>query len=183
MSWRNERSVEIPIVLKTVSETSSGKILEVGNVLSHYFNFPHDIVDKYETANGLINQDIVDFQAEKKYDLIVSISTLEHVGWDEEIRDPAKILRAIENLKNCLAPGGKLIVTLPLGLNRYLDELLRNGKINFTIQGLLKRISKGNDWVETDWPTSEKMKYGCPFLWANALFVGIYQKSASTTRI
>ena len=41
--------------------------------------------------------------ATDKYDLIVTISTLEHVGWDEEPRDPSKVLRAIENLKSCYA--------------------------------------------------------------------------------
>jgi hypothetical protein len=60
-------------------------ILEIGNVLSHYFPVNHDIVDKYEKADGVINQDVVHFYSPKKYDLIVSVSTLEHVGWDEDL--------------------------------------------------------------------------------------------------
>ena len=28
------------------------KILEVGNVLSHYFRINHDVVDKYENRQG-----------------------------------------------------------------------------------------------------------------------------------
>ena len=95
----NERAIEVPIVWKIVSEYSEGRILEVGNVLSHYFSVCHDILDKYEKADGVINQDVVNFWAPNKYELIVSISTLEHVGWDESPRDPNKILRAIENLK------------------------------------------------------------------------------------
>jgi len=59
-------------------------ILEIGNVLSRHIKLEHDILDKYETAKGVINEDIVDFKSEKKYDLIISISTLEHVGWDEK---------------------------------------------------------------------------------------------------
>ena len=57
---------------------------------------------------------------------IVSISTIEHVGWDETPRDPNKIPRALENLTTrCLAPGGEIVVTLPIGYNTYLDKLLK----------------------------------------------------------
>ena len=34
------------------------------------------------------------------FDLIVAISTLEHVGWDESPRDPAKAPRAVEVLRS-----------------------------------------------------------------------------------
>ena len=55
-----------------------------------YYKFEHDIVDKYEKKKGIINQDIVDYKPDKKYDLIISISTLEHVGWDETPRENYK---------------------------------------------------------------------------------------------
>jgi len=56
---------------------------------------------------------------------IVSISTIEHVGWDETPRDPKKIPLALENLATkCLAPGGEIVVTLPIGYNTYLDKLM-----------------------------------------------------------
>ena len=82
-TWRTERAVEIPIVCQVIGERK-GKILEVGNVLSHYFNFEHDIVDKYEKGEGVNNQDVTTLDLKDKYDLILSISTLEHVGWDEK---------------------------------------------------------------------------------------------------
>jgi len=56
---------------------------------------------------------------------IVSISTIEHMGWDETPRDPKKIPLALENLIECLAPGGEVVVTLPMGYNIYLDKLLK----------------------------------------------------------
>lgn len=70
-------------------------MLEVGNVLSHYFPIHHDIVDKYEVCPGVINQDIADFLPQEKYDLILSISTVEHVGWDEQPQEPTKLLQVI----------------------------------------------------------------------------------------
>ena len=92
-TWKNERAVEIPIILDKIQfyHYQGGRILEVGNVLSNYVHFQHDIIDKYDKSEGVINQDVVDFQPAEnendKYDLIVSISTIEHVGWDETPRD------------------------------------------------------------------------------------------------
>ena len=177
-TWRNERAVEVPIIWKIVTRSKSQgmHILEVGNVLSHYFSIQHDVLDKYEKAHGVINQDIVDFQPPKKYDIIVSISTLEHVGWDEEPRDPEKILRALENLKtNCLAAGGKIVVTLPLGYNTEMDRLHRGGKIRFTKQCYLKRVFGDNKWIEVDWDDVKEAKYNNPFPAANGLVIGIIE--------
>jgi hypothetical protein len=91
-TWKNERAVEVPIIWDIVREhyRQGKRVLEVGNVLSHYFRIFHDVLDKYEVAEGVINQDVVDFKPAWKYDLIVSISTLEHVGWDEEPKEPEK---------------------------------------------------------------------------------------------
>jgi hypothetical protein len=123
-TWHNERSVEVPIVMEMVRKYRGRNFLEVGNVLSNFFRFEHDIVDKYETARGVINEDVVDFESDKKYDLIVSISTLEHVGWDENPRDDMKIPRAIENLKTLIkSRGGTILITLPLAHNRDLDRI------------------------------------------------------------
>jgi trans-aconitate methyltransferase len=176
MSWRIERSVEIPIVWQMVEKTRQKRILEVGNVLSHYFTVRHDVVDKYEKADGVLNCDIMSFRPEQPYDLIVSISTLEHVGYDEEIEDPTKCVRAVEQMKSCLAPGGTLAITAPLGYNKNLDRLLREGAIPFTSQALLKRISRRNDWVEANWEDVKDARQDYPYLWANAVFVGIYRK-------
>lgn len=174
-TWTNERSIEIPIVCKFIKKYKDNEILEVGNVLSHYFKWDHDVVDKYEKAEGVINQDIVDFHPSKKYGIIVSISTLEHVGWDETPKDPKKIFPAIKNLKNCLMPRGKLIITIPLGHNPYLDELLKTEKLKFTENYYFKRISKGNEWIDLG-SNYCKAKYDHPYPSANVLFLGIYQK-------
>src|SRR5215207_4369431 len=98
-TWRSERAVELPIAWRRVRRTDATSTLEIGNVLSNYFPVRHLVVDKYERVPGVINEDVVDFSPPGKYDLIVSISTLEHVGWDPpEPRDPLKLLRAVDNL-------------------------------------------------------------------------------------
>jgi hypothetical protein len=174
-TWYNERSVEIPIVMKVVRRYQGRNILEIGNVLSNYFRFDHDILDKYENAKDVINADVVDFKPDKKYDLILSISTLEHVGWDENPRDNTKIPQAIENLKTLIAQGGTIIVTLPLGYNPHLDILLENRLVGFTKQYYLKRISKGNEWKEVSWKGVLDSEYNKPFAGANGLFIGIIE--------
>jgi hypothetical protein len=176
-TWRNERCVEIPIVWKVLVENQGKEVLEVGNVLSHYFPVKHDIVDKYEVFNGVINQDVVDFRPSKRYDLIVSISTMEHVGWDEDPRneskklgEPVKILRALDNLQECLTAGGIMVITLPVGYNPQLDKSLAEGKIGFTKRFCMKRVSR-NKWVEADWAGCRETRFGVPYTGANAIVV------------
>lgn len=173
-TWKNERGVEIPIFREILLRHQAARILEVGNVLSHYFPIHHDVIDKYEVAPGVINQDIVEFVPPEHYDLILSISTLEHVGWDETPREPDKLLRAIEHLRNqCLAPGGQIVASLPVGYNEFFDGLLHNGKSPFTQQHFLKRISKRNYWVESDWNGCKGVTYG-RFV-AHAIVIGTIQ--------
>jgi SAM-dependent methyltransferase len=132
-TWSNERAVEIPIVWKCVQAARGRSILEVGNVLSHYFAIEHPVVDRYEAGENVINQDVVSFASSERFDLIVSVSTLEHVGWDEgEPADPAKLVRAVENLRSHLKPGGQLVATLPLGYNPHLDALLAADALPFS---------------------------------------------------
>lgn len=180
-TWRNERSIEIPIIREKVQSFHGKRILEVGNVLSHYTPCQHDILDKYEKGRNVMNQDVVDFQPSEKYDLIVSISTLEHVGWEEVPQEPRKILHALENLKNkCLAPGGQIVVTLPLGLiglNPEMDKLLREGKLCFTKQYCMKRVSKSNEWIEIGWHEVRRTKY-TPSPYCNTLVIGIENAEA-----
>ena len=107
------------------------------------------------------------------YDLIVIISTLEHVGWDEKIKESNKILYAIENLKSCLADKGILIVTMPLGYNPYLDTLLKEKRIEFTKTHFMKRITSDNKWAETVWDDVKDAKFSYDPVFANGLIIGI----------
>ncbi len=177
-TWKNERAVEVSFVLDAIKRYQRKNILEVGNVISNYYDFRHDILDKYEKADDVINKDVVDFKPDKKYDLIVSISTLEHVGWDgNEPKEPHKVLHAIENMEACLVFGGEIIITVPVGYNSDLDKLLEERKIKFTKTHYLKRVTKDNKWVEADWKSIKDAKYNIPFRGANGIVIGIIDKS------
>ena len=162
----NERAVEIPIVWEMIKNSRGRKILEVGNVLSHYYDFKHDIVDKYERGCGVINEDIADFQPKEKYDLIVSISTLEHVE---------RLPLAMQNLKDCLNPGGKIIATLCLGYNPEVDKLLKENRLGFDRQYFLKRVSSDNIWQEVNYSDVEGIDYNYRGWTANGLVAGLIE--------
>lgn len=95
-SVNSERIIEIPFTFQLINKYRNGKILEVGNVMSNYFKFDHDIIDKYEIAEHVLNKDIIKFNTNKRYDLIISVSTIEHVGFDEPVRQKGKSLLAIK---------------------------------------------------------------------------------------
>jgi SAM-dependent methyltransferase len=175
-TWRNERAVEIPIVQHAIDNTLNGRVLEVGNVLGHYTQREHDIVDKYEPGANVVNVDILEFNTKEPYDLIVSVSTLEHVGWDDDERDPGKIIRAVEHLRSLIAPGGRAIITLPLGYNGYLDGMLSEEALAFDHQHYLVRVSR-TEWHEAEKAELGRPIYGRPFPGANAIVIGIIERS------
>ena len=175
LTWTNERAVEIPIVWDVVQRYRGRRVLEVGNVLSHYFPVEHEVVDKYEKAPSVINLDVVDFHPSGQYDLIVSISTLEHVGWDEDPQDPSKALHAFENLLDLLAPGGEIVITLPVGENTEIVRFAVDGVIPFTELVSFKRVSRENDWEGVDPLIARKVKMNDPYRHANAVLIGSYK--------
>jgi len=178
MTWENERCVEIPLIQKEMIDVKDMDVLEVGNVLSHYFDVGHEIVDKYEIAKNVINKDVVELDPERKYRLIISISTLEHVGWDEYPRSVGKIVMAIAKLRSMLSDDGKLILTLPLGYNLYLDELIYRSELDFDRIYFMKRIN-GNHWIEVTKEGVCGIKYGYPFRGANGLVMGVLESTKS----
>lgn len=175
-TWKNERTIEIPIIKKIIDQNDNLDILEIGNVLSHYFSISHDVIDKYEQGKDVINADVTEFKLNKKYDLIISISTLEHIGWDEKKRNFKKVLKAIDNLKAHLKNNGKIVFTHPLGYNPILDTYIKEGRLECRKKFLLKRISARNEWQEvTTEQIFEDIKYNTPFPYANGIVVGIIQ--------
>lgn len=174
-SWKNERTVEISIIGTLIRGANAKRILEIGNVLQNYSGaYHHTILDKYEIAPGVINEDIITFHPSEPYDIVVSISTLEHVGWDETPRDPEKLLRALTTIRErCLAPDGTAVITMPWGFNPYVDRWFREGRKLFDRVYFLKRMTADNQWKEVLFPEIENCIYGHPFPSANVVIVGV----------
>lgn len=172
-TWLNERRVEIPIMRDIISRNPTARLLEVGNVLSHYdCKISHPIVDKYERVSrrNLFTEDAETFAEGAPYDLIVSISTMEHVGQDESPRDSDKVFRTMRHLRSLLTPNGELIFTAPVGYSPSLDRLV-DGADGFVERSCLRRINVRNEWEEADWATIKEMKFHEPYPFANGLVI------------
>lgn len=176
-TWANERAIEIPLVLSRIKGIDVKDILEVGNVLSYYMDVKWSIIDKYEVDRKVINEDIASFNPKRKYKTIISISTMEHVGFDEEVKDEKKILRALDNLKNrCLAKGGSITITMPIGWNPNVDKLLLENKIVFDETYYFKRDRWDNRWTESSKEDALGTMFAKPYIGANGLVLGIIRK-------
>jgi SAM-dependent methyltransferase len=146
-TWLTERAVEVPVAQALVDGHAADRVLEIGNVLSHYRPQRHLVVDKYEQAPGAVNLDVLDLEGLGEFDLVLAISTLEHVGWDESPRDPGKAARAVTVLRSLLAPGGLLAMTVPIGYNAAFDAALRSGEVPLHRAVALRRDG-GTRWRE-----------------------------------
>lgn len=178
MTWACERCLEVPVGRFYLEQFRERRILEVGNVLSHYFPVRHDVLDKFERGKGIINLDIVDFAPDKPYDLVLSISTFEHIGFDDEASTPSdqKIRAALFACRNILAAEGKLVITVPIGYNPHLDRLIREQALGASREVYFVRTAFST-WTPADRSNALKKQYRRPFPYANALLVAEFTAS------
>ncbi|MEG4022205.1 hypothetical protein [Microcoleus sp. S13C4] len=205
-----ERAVEIPIAFNFLAGLQKpANVLEVGNVLSHYENHLSEtlgitsrrIVDKLEVEVGVDNEDLMDLPSDKKYDAIVSISTVGQIGQkgnasggygdQEENRDLEAPLKAIAKIYDLLAPDGKALITVPFGklidgewyIQFSKEYLYLLGKkygipkeaVSVNCLKLIDRETTDRGfnvlWEELDALELSYVEYGSPFSQANAIAV------------
>jgi hypothetical protein len=177
MTWACERCVEVPIAQSYLALVSSpDRVLEIGNVLSHYAPAQHVIVDKYEKGPGVINQDILEF-AKRPFDLILSISTFEHIGFDDSSSGSSskeKILEAVRHVRTLLSPKGLAVITVPIGYNPYVDEILDQNSWQANRALFLKRTAFTR-WEQTDLRNALPLKYKTRFPYGNAVGIAEFR--------
>ena len=135
------------------------------------------VVDRYEKFENVINEDIVEYKPEKKFDLIISVSTIEHIGIEGD-RNKAKY--AIDYIVNsCLNKNGRFVFTIPIGYNEYLDKQIFNNQISFSEKHYFIKFDR-NTWLEASEDQVLDSKYDfAPTafdLEATALFLGVIKK-------
>lgn len=166
----NERAVEVALALAALRWLPT-PLLEIGNVLSHYGVQGHTIVDRYEGGEGVLNVDIEAWTPDAPFASVVSISTLEHIGWDDEERDPEKARRVLQRiLDELLVPGGHLFLTVPLGHHPPLDQHILQGECRARVV-FLQRINAENEWREALAGDLGTPRYGYPFPNGNVVAV------------
>lgn len=161
----NERAVELPVACAWLA-AQDGAGLEVGNVTSHYWPPRHRIVDLYERARGVENVDLFDVRG--CFDWVLSISTLEHVRWDTTPRDAVGAFAALRRLDSLRRPGGRMLITVPMGHHPHLDAQLLAGRSGAWRECTLVR--DGDGWVQT--PEPEWRPYGDTTSWADSVWIG-----------
>jgi hypothetical protein len=172
ITWVTERVLEVPIGLHCLKRAGPAQTLEVGNVLGHYIQPGHTVLDKFERAPGIVNEDILEFRPGRKFDLIISISTFEHIGYEDDgPSDPEKIRAAIAACQRLLSPQGRLVITVPFGYNASMDQYIAEGRI-LPAKATFYEKTTNLDWKETSKSEALKRKYARPYSYANAIMVG-----------
>jgi len=133
------------------------------------------VVDKYEQSPGIHSIDFLEFHLPKLFDGFISVSTLEHIGWDEEPREIDKVKYCIEKIRECVTSTRRVFVSFPLGYNDYLDGLVRNKELPFEKTASLVRVDEDQNWKEVELHQALKpeYRYGSRFPCANACFFGL----------
>jgi hypothetical protein len=170
-TWRNERAVEVPIALGYVEEAPGARMLEIGNVLSHYGPITHRVLDRYERGANVLNVDFDTWSPEEPFDRIVSVSTFEHMGRDEKPRRDGKALRAFEKVAEFLSESGSALITFPVGWNEALDQAAGESAALLGRTRALSRLNRQNEWAETQVEEALSRSYGSAYPYANAVIV------------
>jgi hypothetical protein len=175
----SERRIEIAIGEHFLKRNYGKYVLEVGNTLVQYIGGMHTIVDLTDSTFGAHRMDIMDFHPDDPFEVIVSISTVEHVGFDEDDHDPDKGERAIAHMKSMLAPGGCMLLTWAINYNVNLDERLFAGRIPMHENLFYRRVDAANNWEPCTESEVRECQFFKPFKYANGLYVGYYYQNES----
>lgn len=146
----NERAIEVPIALAFLNH-QTGAGIEVGNVTRHYQpESTHAVVDLDEVAGGVLNEDVRTWTPERPFDWLISISTVEHVGWPRPwphpgVAEPHAATETLDRFRRFVRPGGPMLVTAPLGFNPGLDVALLDDPPEGSSTML---TDDGHDWYE-----------------------------------
>ncbi|MBP7928042.1 hypothetical protein KAZ57_02755 [Patescibacteria group bacterium] len=171
VTWLNERVLEVPIFKHLLSSCGDNtSILEVGSVLGNYTPIFHTVVDKFSRDIDVVNKDILDFYPKTKYKLVLSISTMEHIGVDDTVNDPRLAIKAISHvLENCLLNEGVFWFSFAFGYNPTLDDYVLS---NFSQSSWFFHRIGVTEWCPTVDPVLiQSAKYDAPFKLGNLLCV------------
>ncbi len=170
VTWTNERAVEISYAKMLLQKFEDSEVLEVGNVVRKYRSGRWLVCDKYEKKKGVLNKDVCDLSGIGKFNLILTISTLEHVGFDEPVYKEDGFVEAVAALRSLLLKNGELHCTVPLGYNPNVDQALQKNTAGFdTIRYFVRE--RWLDWRETASEHAFDRLYGHPFPCANAIAI------------
>jgi hypothetical protein len=172
-AWRSERAIELGLGLAALEAHSSENVLEVGNVMPLAGRAGHTVVDKYERAPGVINEDILDFSPGRHYALALSLSTVEHIGWDEVPQEPEKAWAAVNTISDLVERQGSLLITIPIGCHTQLEANFVGDATPFDNVLLLVKRSRLARWEKRPLGERRNVRYGAPYANGNGILIGL----------
>jgi hypothetical protein len=166
-SWRTERCAEVALGRHVLHGRDPSRVIELGNVLPLAGFGGHAVIDKYERGAGVVNVDILEYAPTTRFDLAISISTLEHVGWDEDPRDPDKAAAALERLAQL---ADDLLVTIPVAYHPAFEDAFVAGPFDHV--ELLVKTTRDARWAPRPLAERRRIRFSAPYANANGILVG-----------
>jgi hypothetical protein len=143
----NERTIELPLG-KYFIDKFKNNIIEVGAVTPYYYECKHKVYDLHDPYKNCIRKDFSMCDIFYKNENVLSISTLEHIGFNDYSKQHGRYLKnrwceGFEILKKIVAYSKNYLLTIPIGYNPILDENIKQFDTKYII---CKRIDN-NEWI------------------------------------
>jgi hypothetical protein len=169
-AYINERTIEVPLGNYFINKFKEENVFEVGAVMPYYGLTGHKVLDLYDNDGykECIRINACDYDYSKLN--VLSISTIEHIGMPDygaiAIEDGYK--KAFNCIEKIIKESNNYLITIPIGYNIKLDELIRlsNLKVFIIVR------DEDNNWdINLNKYMSNKFEYAKPYTCANALFI------------
>lgn len=199
---QNERVIEIPWALSHFKEQV--RVLEIGPVAAQenyiemlqHLNIKElhglDITEKEVPGFKMKFEDIRGTTYPANYfDLVLCISTIEHVGRDNKFYNPTKEfdreesgdIKAIKEMARILNPGGSLLLSVPYGKyndegwfvnysEKYLSRLIDNSNLKLHEERYFNYVI-GNGWYECDKKDLKEVTYRYGYDYKNKYLIAL----------
>jgi len=151
----NERIIELPFVFNQLDFHHKGKVLDLGcceslisiNLATAGFEVTGMDIRPYLLKHPnfhFIQADICQTKIKTKFDYILSISTLEHIGLNTIYGPSSQSTddqNAINQIYQLLKPKGKLILTVPASKHGWQNSFMRS-YTDLQLKKMLKNFAK-----------------------------------------
>ena len=192
----NERIVEYPVIWRWLMD--QGRVLDFGCATSrmplYLANLGYEVhgLDlrpyPWQHSNlSFFQANIFDWQPPHPYDMILCISTLEHVGlgaYEGDIVEERADFKALQRLHDWLAPDGQLLLSVPFGqtTENSMYRVYNHAQLQAVTQSFITKEARyfrrvqDNEWASAT--VEEMVTVASPQLPVNGVAILKLQKSA-----
>lgn len=175
---KTERVVELPLAFEALAVAQS--VLEVGNVTrQHDPSLEHLVIDlneKHDDWENYQNADVLTYEPETDFDLVLSISTLEHT------------FDIVTAIRRVLSWAPNVIITIPLGYNSpggtRTDDAVFEHKYDADVSFLCRTKDDPDEWFEISEDEARRVgfdgfRYGHSGIPVGATAIAVISKKAA----